>query len=200
MSQSNKLPNVDPRLKNISNSLYLDKDDNVTVRVSSGDFFLDLSGNNSSALQYSEFKNGVAPSVSQNSEVSIWNESTLYPWSSITTAQKIFISSSSASDTGQSIRIEGLDNTYHPISETIVTNGLTSVQSANSYLRLNRSYIISGSPNAGTIKMYYSASNGVVIGSMAIGNARNKSSIFTIPAGYTGYILYGDATPVSYTH
>ena len=118
MSASNKLPNVDPRLKNISNSLYLDNNDNVTVRVSGIDFYVGISGNDQTFQQYSEFKNGVAPNVSQSVETSIWNENTAYPWASITSAQSLYVYSSSASDVGQVIQLDGLDSNFRSEEHT----------------------------------------------------------------------------------
>ena len=144
--------------------------------------------------QYQELKNGYATGISQNTETTIWNETVLYPWSSWTVAQKLYIISTSASDTGQTIRIEGLDGSYNPITENVVTNGLTAVPTVQNFFRINRGYIIGGNTNAGTITQRLVGGTGTVVGSMAIGFARNKGGFYTVPAGYTAYILYGDST------
>ena len=144
--------------------------------------------------QYQELKNGYATGISQNTETTIWNETVLYPWSSWTVAQKLYIVSTSASDTGQTIRIEGLDASYNPITENVVTTGLTAVPTVQNFFRINRAYIIGGNTNAGIITQRLVGGTGTVVGSMAIGFARNKGGFFTVPAGYTAYILYGDAT------
>ena len=45
-----------------------------------------------------------------------------------------------------------------------------------------------------TITQRLTSGAGTVVGSMAIGFSRNKGGFYTVPAGYTAYILYGDAT------
>jgi hypothetical protein len=144
--------------------------------------------------QYSELKNGYATGISQDTETTIWNQTVLYPWSSWTVAQKLYIISTSASDTGQTLRIEGLDASYNKITENVTTNGTSAVATTQNFLRLNRSYIIAGISNVGTITERLTSGSGTVVGSMAIGFSRNKGGFFTVPNGYTAYILYGDAT------
>ena len=144
--------------------------------------------------QYQELKNGFVTGLNQNVEATIWNEAILYPWSSWTAAQKLYVVSTSASDTGQVLRIEGLDASYNKITEDVTTNGVTAVATTQNFLRLNRGYIISGASNVGSITQRLTSGSGTVVGSMAIGFARNKGGFFTVPNGYTAYILYGDAT------
>jgi cytoskeletal protein CcmA (bactofilin family) len=146
------------------------------------------------AGQYQEFKNGYATGISQNTEITIWNEVVLYPWDSWTVASRLYIKSSSASDTGQTLRIEGLDSSYNKITEDVTTNGVTAVATTQNFLRLNRASIINGPENVGTITQRITSGTGTVVGSMAIGFARNKGGFFTVPNGYTAYMLYGDAT------
>jgi len=146
------------------------------------------------AGQYLESKNGFASGINQNDEVTIWNNATLYPWSSFTVAQKIYIISTSASDTGQVMRIEGLDANYDTITENITTNGVTAVATTQNFLRINRGYLISGDTNVGTISQRLTSGTGTIVGSMVPGFARNKGGFFTVPRGYTAYIQYMDAT------
>jgi hypothetical protein len=146
------------------------------------------------AGQYLESKNGFASGINQNDEVTIWNNATLYPWSSFTVAQKIYIISTSASDTGQVMRIEGLDANYDTITENITTNGVTAVATTQNFLRINRGYLVSGATNVGTISQRLTSETGTVVGSMVPGFARNKGGFFTVPRGYTAYIQYMDAT------
>lgn len=146
------------------------------------------------AGQYQEFKNGFATGLNQGVEATIWNEVTVYPWSLWTTAQKLYVVSSSAADTGQTLRIEGLDSNYNRITEDVVTNGTTAVATTQNFLRLNRGYLIAGNSNTGTITERLGSAGGTIVGSMAVGFSRNKGGFFTVPAGYTAYILYGDAT------
>lgn len=145
------------------------------------------------AGQSLDFKNGYCPNMTAGGKT-IWSQGTLYPWSSWTTSQQLHIISDSASDTGQTIHIDGLDSSYNPVSETVTTNGLTSVTTSHSYLRINHVYIAAGNTNVGTITQRLVSGTGTVIGAMVPGNARNKQGVFTVPNGYTAYILYGDVT------
>jgi hypothetical protein len=144
--------------------------------------------------QYVETKNGYANGINANDEVTIWAESSIYPWVSLTTPQKLYTVSTSASDTGQTIRLEGLGANYAKITEDVVTNGLTPVATTQNFLRLNQAYTIAGTTNAGKITTHYGSSSGPIVGSMVIGFARNKGAFFTVPLGYTAYIMYGAAT------
>lgn len=144
--------------------------------------------------QYQELKNGFATGISQGVSVTIWNEATLYPWASWTVAQRLYVVSTSASDTNKTIRIEGLDASYNKIVEDVVVNGLTPVMTTQNFLRLNRGYLIAGNANVGVITERLGSGSGTVVGSMYPGFSRNKGGFFTVPAGYTAYIQYGDAT------
>jgi hypothetical protein len=146
------------------------------------------------AGQYQELKNGYASGISANTEVTIWNESITYPWSSWTIAQKLYVKSDSASDVGMVIRIEGLNSSYNKITEDVTINGTTAVATTQNFYRLNRGYLISGNTNIGTIREHLGSSSGTVVGSMTPGFARNKGGFFTVPNGYTAYIVSGDAT------
>lgn len=143
--------------------------------------------------QYVEMKNGYCPSMSAGG-ATVWCQGNLYPWASWTTAQRLFVISTSASDTGQGLYIEGLDASYNKISEIVTTNGTTAVQTTNSYLRINRGYLVSGNVNVGTITQRLTSGTGTVIGGMVPGSSRNKQGTFTVPNGYTAYILYGDVS------
>lgn len=142
--------------------------------------------------QYGELKNGYAPGMSSGAEATVWAENTLYPWSSWTTAQKLYIISTNSADTGQGLYIDGLDGNYNRINETVTTNGTTAVASTNSYLRINHVYLVTGNTNVGDITQRLASGTGTVIGHMLPGFARNKQGVYTVPAGYTAYILYGD--------
>jgi hypothetical protein len=145
--------------------------------------------------QYSEFKNGYCASMAAaGGQKTIWSQAIAYPWSSWTTAQRLYIISDSASDTGQTIYIDGLDGSYNKISETVTTNGLTAVATTQNFLRINHVYITAGNTNVGNITQRLTSGIGTVIGGMLPGLARNKQAVFTVPAGYTAYILYGDVT------
>lgn len=147
------------------------------------------------AGQIPVYRSGYNPDCSQNVAESIWVEGGIYPFLSWTVAQQLFMISTSAADTGQQILIEGLDVNYDMISETVTTAGTVAVPTVNNYIRIFTATIISAdTPNAGEITFRLVNGTGTVVAHMRAGLCITKLSQYTIPAGYTGYIQYGDAT------
>lgn len=138
------------------------------------------------------------------SEESIWPDGGTIPHPTV--ASVLTISSSSASDTSagtgaRTVRVEGLDGNYNPVSETVALNGQTAVDTANSYLYINSFYVIttgSGGVNAGNIN----AGTGTVTAGVpavlydiiATGYNNRTTGHYCVPAGYTGYMTSGVIT------
>jgi hypothetical protein len=96
----------------------------------------------------------------------------------------------------------GLDGDYHEISETVTLNGQTAVNTTLSYLRINRMIVRSagsGGANAGII---YAGTGTVTTGVPANiyatinGDGSNQTlmALWTVPAGYTGYLMQYDVS------
>ena len=86
------------------------------------------------------------------------------------------------------VNIEGLDQNYAEISETVTLDGTTPVSTINSYIRINAFIILtagSGGENAGTITV---SIGGNVQREIAPGRNRANATHYTIPAGKTGYL------------
>lgn len=141
-----------------------------------------------------------------NSEVgtsleTVWQEGGVYAFPAAATVMTV--SSSSADDDGapagtgaRTVVVEGLDASYAPISETITMNGTTAVNTTNSYLRVNRMYVATGGTTAGAVGNIYIGTGtvtdgkpAVVYNMMGIGTNTSESLIYTIPAGYSAYLL-----------
>lgn len=118
-------------------------------------------------------------------------------------ADTLTVSSSSADDTSdgtgaQTVIISGLDNDHNEISETVILNGQTAVETAKSYTHVNFMTVAttgSSKVNAGII---YIGSGTVTAGVPAsifnliyTGYNNSTTAAYTIPAGYTGYIVNG---------
>ena len=144
----------------------------------------------------------------------VWAQGDIYVYPSAATVMKI--SSSSASDTSagtgaRTIAIFGLDADYNEISETVILNGQTAVNTVNSYLRITRMFVItagSGATAAGTIYAGTgTVTSGVpatVYGMIAIGANQTQMALWTVPAGYTLYLMgvfytSGNATANAWT-
>ena len=142
-------------------------------------------------------RSGYLPDSTQNVETSIWVEGGIYPHGTWTTAQKLYVISTSASDTGQTIYIEGLDSNYDYQTETITTNGTTAVATTKNFIRIWTATVTSASSNsanAGEITFRLTSGTGTVVAHIAAGFGITKLSQFTVPAGYSAYVQYGDCT------
>ena len=156
------------------------------------------------AYHESIYKFGNNPQVADSIET-IWPQGGLYSYLSAATVLKV--SSGSTDDTSagtgaRTVELSGLDGDYNEISEVVTLNGQTAVNTTQSYLRINRMIVRSagsGGANAGII---YAGTGTVTTGVPANiyatvnGDGTNQSlmAIWTIPAGYTGYLMQYDVS------
>jgi len=145
-----------------------------------------------------QFQFGVNQSVG-TSFSTLWNGGgTLYAYPSAATVLKI--SSSDTNDTSagtgaRTVLVNGLDASYNEISETVILNGQTAVNTVNSYLRFHYMEVVtagSGGTAAGTIYAGVgTVTSGVpatIYGQITIGYNASTSAMWTVPAGYTAYM------------
>lgn len=143
------------------------------------------------------FKFGINGDVGTSVET-VWAQGGTYAYPAAATVMKI--SSSSANDasagTGaRTISIAGLDANYNEISETVILNGQTEVNTVNSYLRIFRMYVVtagSGATAAGTIYAGTgTVTSGVpanIYGMITLTANQTQMAFWTVPAGYTLYL------------
>jgi hypothetical protein len=149
---------------------------------------------------YGLFKFGNNATV-VNSLETIWAEGGLYSY--LTAATVLKVSSSSTDDTSagtgaRTVELFGLDADYNQINELVTLNGQTAVNTTQSFLRINRMIVRSagsGGTNAGVIYAgtgtvttgvpanVYASINGVT------GSNQTLMALWTVPAGYTAYLL-----------
>lgn len=137
------------------------------------------------------------------SEESVWPNGGTVPHPTVAATLKI--SSGSNDDDGdpagtgaQTVYIEGLDGDYNVVSETVILNGQTAVNTTNQYLYINQFYVLtvgSGGANAGII---YAGTGDVTTGIPAViydlintGYNNRTTGHYCVPAGYTGYMVEG---------
>ena len=133
--------------------------------------------------------------VPNNTEASIWTVGGLYPWASFTgTGAAIYFNSAAgAADSGVQIYIEGLDSNYAKISAVVTLNGTgTGNTGSTLFYRINAANVIGAKALAGTTTFHYGTSTGTVVGQITAGSNRLSQSIYTVPAGYTAFSVYGD--------
>lgn len=116
-------------------------------------------------------------------------------WTPPTTARVHAIVSSSANDTAagtgaRTMRVIGLDSNNLEIQEDITLNGVTPVNTTNSYTIIYRMYLLtagSGEVNAGTITAT-AATDATVTAQINIGRGQTLMAIYCVPDGYTGLL------------
>ena len=161
------------------------------------------------------FQFGINSSVpAAASPATIWGLSTTYAFPAAATVMKV--SSGSANDaaagTGaRTVLITGLNASYVVISETVILNGQTAVNTTNSYLRINSMEVLTDGSGATAAGIIYigtgTVTTGVpanVYGLISVGYNTSTQAVYTVPAGYTAYVssytftsAYASATPVS---
>lgn len=141
------------------------------------------------------YKFGYNPSItSTGGEETIWSKGGDIYWPS--TATTLGVSSTNALDDGdtegdgaRTVKIFGLDSNYNEIDETLTLNGLTTVPSTKSFLRVFRSFVSSSGVsefNVGTITI--SDSTGAnVLAEIPAEDGQTQMAVYTIPAGKTFY-------------
>ena len=143
------------------------------------------------------YKFGYNPDV-DGAEETVWGQGGNYPW--FAGELTVFVSSSSANDSGtgtgaRTILIQGLDENYAEVEETITLNGQAQITSQLSYLRIYRAFVTlagSGGSAAGTIYIGSSGATGGVpntstYASLSLGN-QTQIAAYTVPAGHTLYV------------
>jgi hypothetical protein len=145
---------------------------------------------------------GYNPSTSAGDAV--WSGGTAYPWSSFTTAQTLYLKSSTnnATDRSMSILIDGLDVNYANQTEVITLNASdsrTAVVSTKQFLRIHNIQCNGADTNVGDIITTVTSGSGTVVSKISAGRGSARAGVYTIPAGYTGYLFKGDASSTAAT-
>ena len=144
---------------------------------------------------------GYNPDV-DTSEESVWPNGGTVPHP--TAASVLKVSSTDAADASPSgtgartVRITGLNGSFNEVSETIVLNGQTAVNTVNSYLYVNGLTVTSvgsGGANAGDINVgtgtVTAGVPAVLYDMIAIGYNNRTTGHYCVPTGYTGFLVQG---------
>lgn len=138
-------------------------------------------------------KFGAVPAMSQNQTGTIWDvNDTNYPWSAFSSATTLTVDRASASDADKQVLISGLDSGYNEISETVTLTSATGNATTKSFIRVYRAYMTNGSAtNVGNISVKASTT---VVAQITAGKGQTLMAIYTVPSGYSAYVLKGAAT------
>lgn len=145
-------------------------------------------------------RSGINLDIDTGATESIWSHDGL--WTPQAAALAPTVSSSSAADTAagtgaRTVLVMGLDANFTEQQEIVTLNGTTAVATVNQYLRLLNLVVLtagSGTTQAGDI---YVGTGVVTAGVPAtvylkapIGYNASQSSFYTVPAGWTAYLVY----------
>lgn len=130
-------------------------------------------------------KFGAVPTMSTNTTGTIWDVAdTLYPWSAWNVASTLTIAAN-ATENGKSVTMYGLDTDYNAIDET-VTISAGAATTTKSFLRIFRAFC--SEPNTNSIDIKISSTT---VARITAGLAQTLMSVYTVPAGHTGYLMQG---------
>lgn len=124
----------------------------------------------------------------------IWGGGGLFPYQA--TAQTLEVVSDSANDTAagtgaRSVVVIGLDSNWAQITEVVTTSGTTPASTTHAFLRVNAFRIVtcgSAGSNAGTVTLRV-AGAGATQGLMNPLEGQCMRAVYTVPAGFTGFLL-----------
>jgi len=144
---------------------------------------------------------GRNPSVSSGTvPEDVWNVGGVYAGFSTEVETLSIVSTSTADDivgTGtRTVRVYGLDANYDAQEEDVDLDGTTPVTTVNTYLRCWKVLGIAsgtGGTNAGDITINHSTTTANVFGKILAGKNTTHQCIYTVPAGFTAYVVSYEA-------
>ena len=119
-----------------------------------------------------------------NSYQTIWDGTSDYAYAAAGTV--LAVADNTSSDNNGTVEVQGLDQNYAPITETLTIGGSAS---SNQFLRVFRARMITantGSTNVDEIRIKRATTDLAIILAAA---GQTLMSLYTIPAGKTGYLI-----------
>jgi hypothetical protein len=139
-------------------------------------------------------KFGATPSQSINTTASVWDKGdTLYPWSAFDTAGVLVVAQVGSDDNGKILTVQGLDDDFNLISEDFTLSSSGTVTGTETFKRVYRGFISDGG-NVGQINV---SRGGTQVLRIIAGAGQTLMAVYTVPAGYTGYLYQGIASAQS---
>lgn len=129
-------------------------------------------------------------SLVQNVEETIWDVGGIYAYPS-SAAKMTATSTDGANDEDLQVTIQGLDADYNELSETVILNGSGTAETNSFFLRVNRAFIAGSQEPSGTINITNSS---ITYARIMLGENQSLMAIWTVPAGYTAYMLQNNTT------
>jgi hypothetical protein len=134
------------------------------------------------------FKFGSNPDVNGSNET-IWDAGGLYTYPSSALAMTVTSAAGTpADDNGVTVVISGLDEDYNEVSEEVTLAGSGTATTTQTFLRVFRAYVSGSQAPTGNLNITNGATTYARI---TLGENQTLMALWTVPAGYTAYILRG---------
>ena len=132
-------------------------------------------------------KFGYNPAVPNNGFETVWDGSNVYTYTS--TPAVATVTSDDGDDDGGTVEVEGLDTNYNPVTETLTIGGSPGSILFRRVFRATLLTANTGTVNVGAVTVTV---NSIAVAIISEDRGQTLMAIYTIPAGYTGYLLQLD--------
>ena len=133
-------------------------------------------------------KFGFNPLINDTEET-IWEAGGIYSYPSSAVAMTV-TSASGGTDNGVKITVEGLDANYNEQSVEVTLAGAGTATTTETFIRVFRAFVSGSTAPAGAV----SITNGGTTYGYINGDNQTLMALWTVPAGYTAYLVQTDAT------
>jgi len=120
----------------------------------------------------------------------IWDVGGTYTYQSSALAMTV-TSGGGATDNGVQVTVQGLDANYDEVSETVTLAGSGTATTTQTYLRVFRAFVAGSQEPTGDIDI---DNGGTTYARIQDGENQTLMALWTVPAGYTAYLLQTDVT------
>ena len=125
-----------------------------------------------------------------NSTEDIWDVGGVYTYQSSALAMTV-TSDAGATDNGVQVTVQGLDASYNEVSETVTLAGSGTATTTQTYLRVFRAFVLGSQEPTNNINI---TNGGTTYARISTGENQSLMTLWTVPAGYTAYLLQTDVT------
>lgn len=170
----------------------------ISNRGTSEEFYLQVARGQIGGHR-SVVRSGLNQDIDTGGDESIWEQGGIYVNPAAAGVMKVSSSSvnDAAAGTGaRTVLVQGLDANYLEIQEIVSLNGQTAVNTVNSYLRVFTITALTAGSNGTNLGDMYIGTGTVTAGVPAtvyakatIGFGTSQGAHWTVPAGYTAYLM-----------
>ena len=179
--------------KRLDDTIY-HTDDTLTVRIA-GDVDT-LTNMGQYADQFTVQKFGYNPAFASGVYETVWEKGGLMVWPSTAETVAVIIGGdvkdTAAGDGAREVTVEGLDENFDRVTETIATAGASaSSATTTTFTRINRAYVskvgVYGASNEAAIEIQNTTSD-ETLAYIVAGQGQTEQAMYTVPAGFTAYM------------